>query len=51
MEEQRIAEVAELAPGDRMDLRLVPEQATQRVAVDRWCHHVAPSETDGTVAT
>ena len=51
MEEQRIAEIAELAPRDRVDLGLVPEQAAQRVAVDRRCHDVGPSETDGTVAT
>ncbi len=51
MEEQRIAEIAELAPRDRMHLGLVPEQAAQRVAVDRGCHPLAPIETGRTVAT
>ena len=38
VEQQRVAEVAQLPPGDRVDLRLVPEQATERGGVDRGRH-------------
>jgi hypothetical protein len=38
VEEQRVAEIAQLAPGDRMDLGLVPKQAAQRCGIDRRFH-------------
>jgi hypothetical protein len=51
MKEQRIAEIAEFTPRDRMDLGFVPQETAQRVAIDRRCHTAGPSETDATVAT
>ena len=50
-EQERVAEIAQLASRDRVDLRLMAEETMERVGIDGWGHPGAPSETRETVAT
>src|SRR5688572_8413487 len=50
-EQQRVAEIAQLASRYGVDLRLVAEETMERPGIDGWGHPGAPSETGAAVAT
>jgi hypothetical protein len=51
MEQERVAEIAQLAARDRVDLRLVPQEPSDRPGVDGQRHVASPSETARVVPT